>query len=418
MLEQKKMNFKMILTKGVEIGLIIFAVGSPFSISLAQIGFISALIFWIIKLIFIKDEKLKGTYIDMFLLLFFIGCILSSILSIDPVKSLNGNKKLWLISMIYLLFNNADLNFIKKLLKILLISSVLMGIYGIFQSLTGIDLWRNNVGKYGPFLYGAVGGFGLHLTYGGYQMMTALILLSILMFGMEDFKKKTKILIVISTIVVSLSVIASFARTAWIGFIAGFLILGIYGFFTKSKKIIFIIAGTFIVMIILFLSFDAIRIRFLRIISDLNQSARIELWGGALEMIKDHPIFGVGRKMFKRYFLKYRPDYIGAYGNPHNDFLTIYLRAGIIGFIGYILVFFMYFKKMIRLAFYVYKSNKFIFSVILGCIISVIAFLIAGLGQNYFTDSENAMLLWFVFGISMVLYYKSGYKEINKSIKK
>ncbi len=258
---KKNINFEIVVNKGIEIGLIIFAIGSPFSISLAQIGFIGALLFWIAKLFGVKKTKIKGTFLDIFLLVFLIGTLLSSFFSIDIIKSLKASRPLWHISMLYLLFNNTDLNQGKKLLKILLIFSTLIGLYGIFQSLTGIDFFGNKVGSYGRHIYGAVGGFGLHLTYGGYQMMTALILLSIVMYGLKNFNKKNKILITISTFIVILSVILSFARTAWFGLIAGCIILGIIAFFLKSKKPILVVLGIFILMIILFISSQGIRIR-------------------------------------------------------------------------------------------------------------------------------------------------------------
>ena len=48
----------------------------------------------------------------------------------------------------------------------------------------------------------------------------------------------------------------------------------------------------------------------------------------------------------------------------------------------------------------------------MGIVVAVFGFLVAGLGQNYFTDSENAMQLWFLIGISMVIFYQR--KEESK----
>jgi len=405
------MKFEKIIIKGIEISLMIFAIGSPFSISLAQIGFVSALVFWILRLIFIRDVKLKGTFIDIFLLIYIFGLFLSSIFSIKPIESLKANKNIWLFSMIYLIVNNVDLNFSKKLLKIILISATLSGVYGIFQSLTGIDIVRGRLNPYGRYFYGAWGGFGLHLTYGGYQMMIAIIFLAIMIYSLSSFNDiKIRVLIIFASIVNILSALASFSRAAWAGFLAGILALIGISLFTR-KRIGFIVIGVFIVLILLFLIIPDIKNRFFLTLNPLKDLPRKEIWSGSLEMIKDHPVFGVGSGMFARHFENYKPDfknlYGKVYGHPHNDFLAAYLRAGIIGFIGFIMIFVMFIIKMFKFYNKLLKEGfKLYSSLILGFVSSVIGFLVAGLGQNYFTDSENAMLLFFVFGISFVIYNK------------
>ena len=139
-----------LLQRGIEIGLIIFAIGSPFSISLSQIGFINALIFWIVRIIFVHPERLKGSFLDLFLCLYLVGLLLSSIMSIDFFFSLKANRNVWLFSLLYLVLNNADYKFTVRLAKILLVSATLSGIYGIFQSFGGFDLWHwRKLGIYG-----------------------------------------------------------------------------------------------------------------------------------------------------------------------------------------------------------------------------------------------------------------------------
>lgn len=406
-----------IASRSVEIGLIVFAAGSPVSISLAQLGFISALVFWLVKIIASGKEQLKGTFIDVFLLMYLIGLALSSLFSMDPLKSLAGNRNVWLFSMLYLLVNNADLKTGLRFLNVLLVASILMGIYGVWQAVFGWDLSHmRKLEIYGKHIYGAVGGFGMHLTYGGYQMMIALILLAVCMYGLRTFKARIRAGLIVSAFLVNVSVIVSFARSAWLGLLAGYLVLGISALFTKPLRTL--LAALLIVLLLsaLFLSIPDMRYRGLLLVNDLKHSVRTELWTGALAMIRDHPLWGVGTGMFDRYFLKYKPYYKGAHGHPHNDFLAIYLRSGLTGFLGYMLLLLFYFKNMTSCAVRLYadEERRYHFSLLLGIISSVLAFCVAGLGQNYFTDSENAMLLWFLFGISFLIY--RDWKEAGKPV--
>jgi O-antigen ligase len=405
MAEGRTMSFQNIIKKGIELGLIVFAAGSPFSISLAQIGLGIALLLWLVRTVFVRDQAWKGTFIDLYLGLFLLGIILSTIMSIDPFRVLQSNKNLWILTLMFLLVNNIDLAFARRLLTVLVAASVLSGLYGLVQSVTGWDLWHHaRLGMYSRTIYGAVGGFGLHLTYGGYQMMIALILLSVSFFGLKSFSRRNQVLIVLSTLIVSLSVVVSFARTSWLGFAAGLFSLGVAGLFIKNRKVFIVILIIFLLAGVFFIQSDALRNRFLSIFSDLKHSDRTELWGGALEIIRDHPLFGIGSGLFKDYFIKYRPDHKGAFGHPHNDLLSIYTRSGLVGFIGWVLLFLVFIKRSMVVSLKLYPYQPVDSSVLLGVAVSVIAFLVAGLGQNFFSAAINGMLLWFLLGAAMVYH--------------
>jgi O-antigen ligase len=79
---------------------------------------------------------------------------------------------------------------------------------------------------------------------------------------------------------------------------------------------------------------------------DINEisSGRIEIWGSALRMIKDHPIMGIGAGMWQdNAFLYQSKEYMTNYPgrgysfyssvDAHNFFLDLYLKYGVLPFL-------------------------------------------------------------------------------------
>ena len=106
--------------------------------------------------------------------------------------------------------------------------------------------------------------------------------------------------------------------------------------------------------------------------TDNSLLPRIYCWNTALEMIKEKPVFGFGAgftKKFKTTFASRYPLYPKNYWHPHNQFLSVFLSTGIIGFC----LFLLFWVQAIRL---VWKSRClwawiWIFSLFLFCCIEV-----------------------------------------------
>ena len=399
LINRKEKNIDNFLTKAIWVFLIIFVIGSPFSISLAQMGLVPAIILWIIQIIY-RRKKIKGSIIDFPILIYLTGELITSIFCEYSATAFAGYQGEWQILLLYVVSNTLNIDSAKKLLKILFIVSIVISIYGLYQHFTGWDIWRHKTLKPRYNFYDIVGGFGMHLTFGGYFMMIALV-------GWAYFNKinsKYRILYIIGTILITLATIGSYARSAWIGLLGGavFLIL-ITG---KDKKRVI---GSFLLILVIIgilLNVGAFRRRFFSM-ENILHSRRYQIWRVALLMIKDHPIIGVGNGNFKRYYPKYKMEPRKNFpedkvmGHPHNDYLNIYITSGIIGLIGYLLMWFIILKKGLQYMKDKSSANK---PLMAGLLSGIVAFMIAGLAQCYFTDSENSMLLWFYISIiSLIL---------------
>jgi O-antigen ligase len=123
--------------------------------------------------------------------------------------------------------------------------------------------------------------------------------------------------------------------------------------------------------------------------------ARLQYLRVGSRMIQDHPIFGVGPERVDDEFPRYSlddplPDY---YGHLHNNVLQIAAERGLIC----LAAFFWFVFELYRSLFQVWKtSHESHRWVALSAIAALSGFLVAGLFEYNFGDSEVLLLLLFI----------------------
>ena len=144
----------------------------------------------------------------------------------------------------------------------------------------------------------------------------------------------------------------------------------VYFIYLKKRKAL----GYFILMLIIFVilifSNQLLKERFYEFLSvilnpDLNNigstSTRLRIYNFSLEAISKAPSFGYGIGDVKDVLSKYYIENNSTYFNSHNQFLGAWLSSGIMGFISFLLIFVIGFKKAIKSRDFVYFSVLFLF---------------------------------------------------------
>jgi O-antigen ligase len=114
-----------------------------------------------------------------------------------------------------------------------------------------------------------------------------------------------------------------------------------------------------------------------------GDTGRTELWVGAVEIVKDNLLIGVGfpgvlPEMYK---------YAGRYIDPHNVFLYVLISTGLIGFMCFMLFIWRLFLRVYR---HYLQTGQSVFIVILLVLIFNMAKAGGGVGK---------ILFWFMFAI-------------------
>ncbi len=141
-----------------------------------------------------------------------------------------------------------------------------------------------------------------------------------------------------------------------------------------------------------------------RLVSAASVSQRGYLWRAALDMIRDHPLMGVGLDNFLYQYPKYQLPQAWAEPNmshPHNILLDFWTRVGILGVAAIVWLEWAFWREGLRL--YRKAGQAETRAVVLGLMASMIDFLVHGLIDNSFFLVDLAFVFWLTYGLMMAV---------------
>lgn len=201
-----------------------------------------------------------------------------------------------------------------------------------------------------------------------------------------------------------LGVLAGKSRGAWLTLsIVATIIILIYAMRNKRLLVYGILA--FICLGGFFVTSNDYKNRFISIAdTTINNSnlARISLWKSSWNMIKDHPIVGVGLGQFgneyqTKYFLEKK---FSHYNHCHNNILKIWTETGTIGLIGFLIM-----SLYILLSnFRIWFKDKNPYSLMIWS--SWLSFMIFGMFDVIIDHAAITKIWWFLLGTLLVMLNK------------
>lgn len=355
------------------------------------------------------NNKVKPTQLLVLLygFLIMLSTIFSKSLSLS-IFGLPGLREgivvLYCYFFIFLLFSNGfDLN--EKAINIILISSILISIYGICQFL-GLDPIKSI--KKAPNMGTVTSTIGNRDFVGTY---CTLMLPIFICFYIKH--KKTKYLI--AAIFVFLLLVFSITRSAWVAFafqlifFMYFLIKNRYDFKKNITKILIIIlafAAAFSWINAYKHNLIVTRIKTMFIgtsnFSENSAAARLYIWKRVAPRLLDHPILGYGPDTFRVVYNKGKTKpLVHAFYKAHNEYLQIALTEGWIALGVYLTIVISILLKLRKIIF------KDVYALML--FLSISGYLI----QAFFNISyiSNAVIYWALLGIA------ASYGDVKDSIK-
>ena len=192
----------------------------------------------------------------------------------------------------------------------------------------------------------------------------------------------------------ALTLLLTFTRSVWLGFaVAVFVIVGL----SRARLVLYALPA--LVLFVTFMPLDL----FSRLIStfDLQQSSnfdRIRMLEAGVEMIRDHPVLGVGPANVKAEYAIYRRHDAPRPRPPHlhNNVIQLWAERGILGLAAYLLLLALFVRECVR----AWRGpNHFWAEVGIGAVVSLT---VAGLFEFNFGDTEVFYLLLNVFAFVIV----------------
>lgn len=379
--------------------LIIIMLSSFISIAAGNI-FLSILTLCFFIKLYYKQVKFnyecKGYFIAIGL--FVASMLISALFSGDIAYGLKRWADMWIwrfmpfIVIVFLLKNYVDA---KKVILASFVGISFVATYAVYQGLNGIS--RAN------------GFYGHPMTLGGWLCIFMPLLL------IEFFEKrllgKYYWLSGIAFCVCIAGLVFNGTRGAWLAVAVVCALLLIYYMLKSKRNLVFSII--FIALISAVLVNNPRFMHRLDTIDDFTKyqsnTERILIWQSAWNMFKDHPILGVG---LGQYTVNYQQKYIlpqakePNLGHAHNNFMQMLAENGIVGFIGFIVMFgYIIFKNLIDW----FKTRN---TYALMIVSATVCLLLQGFTEYNVGNSAVIKMYWLVLGLLVVLseLYK---KETN-----
>lgn len=379
----------------------------PFSIAVSPVFTNIALGFlffgFLMKKILKKEMFFAKTPIDLPFLILIIVSIISIVNSIDYIASIRGIFKLVRYALIYLVFVEElkDRLHIKRIVLAMLLGASLASFDAIWQIIFGKDFIRGHTPIMNIGLARATAAFPNANVLGVYLSPFAPLVLA---FALYYFKAKKRIIMFMVSGLILTGILLTFSRPAVLAVYLSVLFL----ISVKKDKLLISILVIILILTPFILPKNikqwAKTTNYNPIILLCNTD-RISIYRNSCNMIKHHPIIGVGINTFSKNYLKYKLklDYAmtGDTIYAHNNFLHMAGEIGLLGlsaFIWLLLRLFLYYNR-------IYKNLKdnYLKILLLGLAASILAFLINGLTESSLYYARVAMIFWYLIGFSLAL---------------
>lgn len=259
--------------------------------------------------------------------------------------------------------------------------------------------------------YKAMNGVYRPSGFRGYVMHLASVL--VLVFPVlsviavdNNFTKKIRIFSGVMAVCTLAGIIAIQSRGGWLALLVVCPVL-LYKYVLVSKKhmiiallVITSIAGIFATSPVFIKRIKSIT----NVTTNRSNADRILVWESSFNMIKDHPVTGVGLDCWKPTYEKnYKlKEVTQDMKHSHNNFIQIFSEAGIFGFLGFFA--FTIFMLWSNFKSWLYTRNPY--ALMLFGVWS--AFTLFGMIDKTIDSSAGARVLWYLTGLLVVL--KSSFK--------
>ena len=389
------MSLKLVyLDKVITFSLASFVCFSFFSISLTQISCGIGGLAWAVKCCLTRSWGKQNFPLKIPVLIFVFACFVAVAGAMEFLESYKSLKRLLEILIFFWAVNCIDSQDLRERLTILLIASATLSTFtGFYNS------WENGI----THIHRAEGTMSVYMTYAGLLMLALLIASGKLIFAPKENKW-----IYIAFTMISVCLLFTFTRQAWLGALAG----GIYLIWFRKKILLWFVPVILGVIFMISPASIKYRINSLTNLEDANLKIRMALWHGGWLVFKDHPIIGCGFKCIDVVNKNY-PDPTGDINRlrgMHNNFIQLAVDTGLFGLISWISIWVVYFMTLYQ-RFIVMDGDLAYKKDAMGSAAAVMGFLVAGIFETNFYDSEVSMLLYFIMALPFTTNCK---KAISK----
>jgi O-antigen ligase len=269
--------------------------------------------------------------------------------------------------------------------KLIIFSSVLPVLYGLFQLISGMD-WYQGSRVASTFTHPNIFAF--------YLLTTIAIIFSLLASSRITLSENSRRLLTLYLIPLLVLLVVTKTRSAWAGCL---ILLLVYGTIQDKRFMILALA-----LPVLALAIPAVRDRLVALASgneyvgwvqNVNPYAwRQILWQKAFPLILERPVFGYGLYSFPYYSPKFFPLESSRGVDAHNIYIQLLFETGLTGLTAYLWIFLRKFAFLFRYWSFDRRGLAMVATMI-------IVYLVIGYSDNLLEYVSYCWSFWFTLGL-------------------
>lgn len=384
-----------------------FAVSSMFSISISQVSAGIGGFLWLARTHLTKAWEEQRWPLGIPVLLFVLASLVAVADAYNVSHSYKPLKKLLEFLIFFWVLNCVRENNLRNSLSLVLIASAtlagLLGLYQYWQDLTIGEIESSNRPE---------GSLSVYMTFAG-----LLMLVGVLALARVIFHKPMQKWVWASIGIITLTLVLTLTRQAWLGFFVGSVFL----VFVWRKK--FLLLFPIILLVVYIASPLPAQVRIKAMFTgttlhtdggitveqmDSTLEMRINLWQVGWKIFKDYPLTGCGFRCVDLIYNQY-PDplyekthdlrrSVKYLRGMHNNFMQLAVDTGILGVTTWLGIWVCFFRLLYHRAKAIKRDPQERWA-IHGSAAAVLAFLAGGFFESNLYDSEVAMVLYFIMAL-------------------
>ena len=402
---QQKIKTKVIALQFV--ALLGFAWTVPFSIAVANIFIVSMAVLWVAECLLERKLIFPKTPLNWLIAIFVLSLLISFFETNYFYQSYRGvTKVLQRLGLFFLVIHILSTRErTGKFVKWLSFGYLVILLSGFFQLFFAADFIRGREIRFANQLPRITSSFEFPSQYSIY-LLYMIFLYSFLAFS-KLFSLRFRIYYVVISVLGLLSLFLTHARASWVAFFSA----AVFSALLAKRAFLTLMAVVTLLVFIMLLSPSNVLIHKDAEGKEQSVSERFTLWNRAIEMIKAHPVTGVGINTYSketdRYMKDDKTNLAGYYS--HNSYLQMAAESGILTvmlFIAFLISSVVLGLRVIKKGILTLEEKQILKAVTVG----TVGFMVFNVFETAFFSVQPTQIFYLFLGILFSLIIRNNEK--------